>query len=353
MNTLQQAREQIDSIDREMARLFEQRMDAVQSVLRYKIENNLPIRDESRENEVVEKNLSYVQNPAYVALYQEYLRNLLTLSCQFQAEQMGQDRVACPGLEGSYSHVALQRLFPQSQALYYSTWSDVFDAVEKGEANAGIIPFEDSHMGDIAAVLDLCWNHNLYISQVYDLPVVNSLLALPNATLWGIREVYSHPQTLHQSETFLKTMEFSAHPTPSTAQAAQLVAQSHNLSFAAIASPEAAVTYGLVELANGISSDDSRQVHFLVMSRTCPTRGNHFCLLFTLDNQPGMLAQIVQEIGRWGFNMETIQSHPRPGMPYSYYFYAELAGTLQQAESLVAALRDMCQTVRLLGVYQR
>ncbi len=353
MDELQQARQQIDIIDQEIADLFEQRMDLVRTVLRYKMDNALPIRDDTREKEVLSKNLHRLKNPEYARLYQNFQRHMLSLSRQFQAEQMGQGRIACSGTDGSFSHAAMQHLFPRSQPLYYPTLEGIFDAVENGEANAGIIPFEDSHMGDIASILDLCWNHKLYVSMVYDLPVVNSLLALPNATLWGIREVYSHPQVLRQSEIFLTTMELSSHPTPSTTQAAQIVAESHNPALAAIASPEVAANYGLVELAKGISSDDSRQVHFLVMSRTCPTVGDHFILLFTLDNQPGMLAQIVQEIGRWGFNMETIQSHPQPGSPFLYYFYAELAGTLQQAESLVAALQDICQAVRLLGVYQR
>ena len=353
MNQLEQARQTIDAVDREMAALFEKRMDAVRSLVRYKQENGMPILDAAREAAVVEKNLAHIQNPEYAGFYTDFIQHTMGLSRQFQSRLIGRNRVAYPGLEGSYAHVALKKLFPACQAVRYPTWEKVFAVVEAGDADAGIVPFEDNHVGDIATILDLCFRHRLYIRMVYDFPVVHSLLALPGAQLWQIREVYSQPQALRQSETFLHTMDLPGHPMPSAAQAAQFVAQSKDPSLAAIASPETAAAYGLVELATGIHSENRVTARFLILTREKPTDGNRFSLLFTVDNQPGKLAQVIQEIGRWGFNMETIQSHPRPDVPGSYYFYAELAGTLQQAESLVSALRDVCQTIQLLGVYQR
>ena len=353
MNPLEQARQDIDQIDRKMAQLFEKRMDAVRTVVAYKQANHLPVLDASREAAVIEKNLARIQDPAYVSFYKDYIQHTMTLSREFQAQLMGRNSVAYAGQKGSYSYVALQRLFPRVTPLRYDTWDRVFDAVENGEASAGIIPFEDVHPGDIATVLDLCCKHSLYIRTIYDMPVRHSLLAVPDTNLWQIREVYSHPKALQQSEVFLRTMDLTVHPTTNTAQAAQIVAQSGDHSLAAIASPETAHLYGLIEIAPEIHTDASVTARFLVLTRERPTEGDHFSLLFTVNNQPGKLAQVIQEMDRWGFTLETIQSYPQPNQPLSYYFYAELAGSPQQAEALADTLCSVCQTVRLLGMYQR
>ncbi len=352
MNQLEQARQTIDRIDQEMAHLFEQRMDAVQAVIAYKKQTGMPIQDSGRESAVIEKNLGRIQNPAYAPFYADYIRYNLSLSRQYQAQVLGQNRVAYPGMAGCYAHIALQRLFPHSEALPYSSWSEVFDAVEAGAAWAGIIPFEEHHADEVSSVLDLCYQHNLYVTAMYDLPIVHSLVALPDTNLWKIRQVYSHPLAIRQSENFLNTMGLSAHPMPSSAQAAQFVAKSKDPSLAAITCSETAALYGLTELVKGIHTGQEYSSRFIVISRSRPTQGNHFSLLFTVDNQPGKLAQVIQEIGRGGYNMETIQSHVRAGQTGAYYFYAELTGTAQDAQTLLKQLKPICHTLRLLGLYQ-
>lgn len=353
MNALEQARQDIDQIDREMAQLFEKRMDAVRAVVAYKQAHHLPVLDASREAAVIEKNLARIQDPAYVSFYKDSIQHTMALSREFQAQLLGRNSVAYAGQEGSYVYVALRQLFPRATPLRCSTWGKVFDAVQNGDASAGIVPFEDMHPGDMATILDLCYKHSLHIRTVYDMPLHHGLMALPGTNLWQIREVYSHPKALQQSEVFLRTMHWTVHPTASTAQAAQIVAQSGDPSLAAIASHDAADLYGLTEVASEIHTDPSITARFWVLTRELATKGDHFSLLFTVDNQPGKLALVIQEIGRWGFNLETIQSQPQPDLPFSYYFYAELVGSPQQAEALADTLRSVCQTVRLLGIFQR
>lgn len=353
MNALEQARQDIDQIDREMAQLFEKRMDAVRAVVAYKQANHLPVLDASREAAVIEKNLARIQDPAYVSFYKDYIQHTMVLSREFQAQLLGHNSVAFAGQEDSYVSLALRQLFPRVAPLRCATWAEVFDAVQNGGAAAGIVPFEDMHPGDIATILDLCYKHSLYIYTVYDMPVHHSLVALPGTSLGQIQAVYGHPQVLQQSEAFLRTMHLTVHPTASTTQAAQIVAQSGDPSLAAIANHDAAALYNLTEVASEIHADHAVTARFWVLTRELPTTGDHFSLLFTVDHQPGKLAQVIQEIGRWGFNLETIQSHPQPDLPFSYYFYAELVGSPQQAKALADTLRSVCQTVRLLGIYQR
>ena len=353
MNQLEQARQSIDEIDREMARLFEMRMEAVRRVIAYKQENDLPILDHRREVAVAEKNMAWIENPAYKPYYNDFINHTMQLSRRFQAQALGQNRIAFCGSEDSPLCLALKAIFPHGHAMPFSSWEQAADCVEGCEAGACFVPFEDSREGSLASILDLCFHHCLYVRKIYELPVVNSLLALPGTNLWEVREVYGEPQAIRLSDTFLRTMDLPAHPLPSAAQAAQFVAASRDPAFAAIGSPEMAALYGLAELAKNIQSGQVPVARFAILTRDMGNVGDHFSLLFTVDHQPGQLANVIQEIGRWGFNMETIQSHPRPGMANSYYFYAELAGTPQQAETLVAALKSVCQTVRILGVYRR
>lgn len=352
MNQLEQARQTIDRIDQEMAHLFEQRMDALEAVVAYKKQTGMPIHDREREASLIAKNVERIKNPKYAPFYADYIRYNISLSRQYQAQVMGKNRVAYPGMAGCYAHIAAQHLFPHCEALPYASWSEVFDAVENGTDLAGIVPFEERHPDEAASVLDLCFHHNLYVSAVYDLPISHSLVAMSGTNLWQIKHVYSHPMAIQQSENFLKTMNLVSHPMPSSAQAAQFVAQQQDPTLAAITCPETAALYGLVEIAKGIHADRDGTARFMVLSRACPTDGNHFSLLFTVDNQPGKLAQVIQEIGMGGYNMETIQSHSRPGLTASYYFYAELNGSLQDAQTLLKRLTPVCHTVRLLGVYQ-
>ncbi len=351
MNPLEQARQTIDDIDRQMASLFEKRMDAVKIVADYKQKNGKPILDPTREELVVQKNLKRIQNSEYAPFYADYLRHTITISRQFQAQRLGHDHIGYPELIAPYACIALKKLFPHGIPQQYATRKDVFAAVASGEVSAGLVPVEEGSPLEAVEIMDLCFHHTVYIQSFYKMPITHSLLALPGSNLWDLHTVYCHPQTIRQNQIFLNNLNLAAIPATSDTQAAQMVAQSNDHSIAALATPLDAEKCGLTELAQDIRPNGNSSIKFLVLTSRCPTDGNHFSLIFTLDQQVGKLAPVIEEIGKWGFDMDTIQSHPRPGMTSCYYFYAELAGSLQQAETLVSALRNLCQTVRILAVY--
>ena len=266
------------------------------------------------------------------------------------------ERAAYQGVEGAFAHIALRALFPHAEAVSCPTWDEVFAAVERGDAAHGVVPFENSHAGDVSAVLDLCYNHpDLWVVDVYDLPISQNLLVLPGTQLAEIRSVYSHQQAIAQSETFLKQFHLPATAMLNTAMAAKFVAESGDKTKAAIASAETAALYGLEVLVPRINTDGDNTTRFIVISRQKPTAGNRFSLLFTVDNKPGKLAEVIQVIGASGFNMESIKSRPMPHVPFEYYFYVELVGdpTADETGALLHELDRTCRTVRLLGVYTK
>ena len=356
MDALEQARAEIDAVDTQLAALFERRMAAVLQVAEYKRAHGLPIYDAAREAAVLEKAAARIQSPTLRPYYKDHVQNLMDVAKQYEAVVLGQNRAAYQGVEGAFAHIALRALFPHAEAVSCPTWDEVFDAVERGDAARGVVPFENSHAGDVSAVLDLCYNHPaLWVVDVYDLPISQNLLVLPGTKLDQIRSVYSHQQAIAQSETFLRQFGLPATAMANTAMAAKFVAESGDASKAAIASVETAALYGLEVLVPSINTDGDNTTRFIVLSREKPTGGNRFSLLFTLDNKPGKLGEVIQIIGASGFNMESIKSRPMPHVPFEYYFYVELVGdpTADETAALLRELDRTCRTVRLLGVYTK
>ena len=167
--------------------------------------------------------------------------------------------------------------------------------------------------------------------------------------------MYSHQQAIAQSETFLKQFRLPATAMANTAMAAKFVAESKDPTKAAKTNEKTNTLYGLEILVPNINTDGDNTTRFLVLSREKLTADNRFTLLFTVDNKPGKLAEVIQVIGASGFNMESIKSRPMPHVPFEYYFYVELVGDAAASES-AALLRELdrtCRTVRLLGVYTK
>ena len=167
MDALEQARREIDTVDAQLAALFERRMKAVLSVAEYKKAHGLPIFDAAREKVVLDKAEARIGDPALRPYYRDHVQNMMDVAKQYEAEVLGRNRAAYQGVEGAFAHIALRALFPHAEAVSCPTWDEVFDAVEKGDAAHGVVPFENSHAGDVSAVLDLCYNHpGLWVPSV-------------------------------------------------------------------------------------------------------------------------------------------------------------------------------------------
>ena len=356
MNELEQARQQIDEIDAQMAALFEQRMQAVTMVAHHKAQTGMAVFDASREDAVVAKNVARLQNPKMAAYYEDFIRHTMAVSRSYQEYRLGLDKVAYQGVEGAFTHIALRHLFPHSKALNFAGWNEVFDAVVSGECAYGVLPFENSNAGDVSSMQDLCYQYEgIHVVQMYDQPISQNLLVVPGTALRDVRTVLSHPQAISQSSQFLRANGLTAKASANTAIAAKQVAEMGDKSVAAIASAETAALYGLEVLVRNINTDGDNTTRFIVISKETPASGNRFSLLFTVSNKPGALSEIIQIIGRAGFNMESIKSRPHPGEKFQYYFYVEIEGSpmSEKGKLLLDEMQKLCRTVRLLGVYSR
>ena len=355
---LLKVRKEINEIDKEMADLFVRRMKAVEEVAEYKKERGLAILDEARENEVVRQNASLVEDDTLRGYYINFLRDTMAVSRSYQGYLMNGMKVAYSGTEGAFAHIAANKLYPNAKKVAFSDFSSAYQAVEKGECDVAVLPVENSYNGEVGQVTDLMFSGSLYVNGMFDLPITQDLLAKDGARIENIREVVSHPQAFGQCAEYIKKHGFVCHEFANTALAAKWVADSDDMTIAAIGSREAADIFGLTVLDHDINESKRNSTRFAIFSRVANKRiakdsGVHSILLFTVRNEAGALARAIDVIGQHGFNMRTLRSRPMKELLWEYYFYVELEGNIQSEEgtSLLESLGEFCDKLRFAGTY--
>lgn len=350
------ARRQIDRIDREMAALFAERMQAAAVVAAYKEEHGLPVEDRERETEMIARNAERLP-PAYRPYYRNFLTAAITESKRYQQLLIGGLRVAYSGVEGAFAHVATVRIFGDSgEKIACPDFATAYRSVESGACHCAVLPIENSYAGDVGQVMDLAWRGSLNISGIYDLPLSQCLLAKPGVTLAEVREVVSHPQALAQCQPYLRRRGWIQTTAVNTAVAARAVATGERREVAVIAARETADLYGLQVLENDINEQKSNTTRFAVFSpAACEVKpsDNHFVLLFSCKNQPGALGDAISVISRHDYNLKCLKSHPTGVKNWAYYFYAEGEGNLgtEAGQTMRRELERVCNSVRVLGSF--
>ena len=351
-----EARKNIDRIDREMAELFAERMQAAAVVAAYKEEHGLPVEDKAREAEMIARNTERLP-PAYRPYYRNFLVGTITESKRYQRLLVSGLRVAYSGVEGAFAHVATMRIFGEpGEKVACPDFATAYRSVESGACHCAVLPIENSYAGDVGQVMDLAWRGSLTISGIYDLPLSQCLLAKPGVTLAVVREVVSHPQALAQCQPYLRRQGWIQTTAVNTAVAARTVAAGERREVAVIAARETAELYGLQVLENDINEQKSNTTRFAVFSpAACEIKpsDNHFVLLFSCKNQPGALGDAISVISQHDYNLKCLKSHPTGVENWAYYFYAEGEGNLgtEAGQTMRRELERVCNSVRVLGSF--
>ncbi len=356
-DALDEARGEINRIDREMAQLFCRRLSAVQAVAAYKRSHGLPVLDPVREREVIARNAALIEDEVMREYYICQLRATMALSRRYQHRLLIGERVAYSGVPGAFAAQAARRILPDATLVPCADFAAAYEAVERGECECAVLPVENSIGGDVAQVLDLAYSGSLYVSGVYELEIEQNLLALPGATEEELRVVISHPQALSQCAPYLRQGGWELREAVNTAAAAQAVADGGDRTIAAIGTREAAARYGLTVLAANIGADNTNTTRFAVFTRVPrrPQTGDgRFLLFFTVRNQAGALSRAIDAIGSTGFNLRALKSRPTKKSNWSYYFFAEGEGNLsdEKGQRMLADLSTVCENMRVLGSYE-
>ena len=358
MTELERARKIINETDKEMARLFEKRMDAARIVAEYKKQNGLKIDDFVREAEIITRNTDYIENEEYRSYYVNFLQGNIDLSKKLQHKLLDGMRVAYSGVEGAFANIAAEKVFPDAKAIGYKDFKAAYNAVIEGECDCAVLPIENSHNGDVGQVLDLAFFGSLFISGVYEIEVVQNLLGNKGATLSTIKEVISHPQALGQCAEFIREKGYTATDAVNTAVAAKMVAESGRTDIAAIGSIEAAKKFGLEKIEGHINESGTNTTRFAVFTRAekaATPNDKHFVMMFTVKNAAGSLGEAITVIGRHGFNLKALKSRPTKELIWDYYFYAEGEGDItgDNGKEMLLDLQKCCNNLKILGHFEK
>ncbi|AIY84851.1 MAG: chorismate mutase [Clostridium baratii] len=374
MDALEGYRKEIDNIDKEITRLFEERMNVVLKVAEYKKENNLPIFHKGREEVVIEKNINRLENKDYSLEIRKFYNSLMEVSRELQSRKLNrensyedikelniskEDILGFQGVNGSYSEEALLKHFgSDNKRLFFEEFEDVFKALKNDKIKYGILPVENSSSGGINEVHDLLIKYGFYIVGEESIKIEEHLLGTENATLETIKDVYSHPQGFIQSSEFLKNYSnLKLIPFHNTATSAKLVSELNDESNAAIAGERASKIYNLKIIKRNISNNKNNCTRFIIIGKELLKEkdANKISIVFSLEDKPGTLYKLLKHFGEYDLNMIRIQSRPTKGERWKYFLYIDFEGSLQNEGERKALefIKNSSEYFRLLGWYKK
>lgn len=378
MDELDALRREIDGIDRQLAELLLRRMEVTGRVGAWKQAHGMPVLDPDREKAVLAQKAALTGDPARRADLTALFETVMAVSRRQQRRLAREEdggnggspaltsmrppvtdpRVLYQGRPGAYAEEAAVRFFgEQARRDRTETWEDIFLALRDGAADYGVVPIENSSTGAISQVYDLLAQYGAYIVGEQTVRVEHCLMAPPGAALDTVREVYSHEQGLIQCAGFLKDHPgWTGHPRLNTAESARYVADSGDVTRAAIGSRRAARLYGLTVLADHICVSEENYTRFVVVSPQMEDRPgrNKVSALFRLPHRAGSLHEIMTIFAVNGLNLLKLESRPIPGRSWEYLFFLDFTGDLT-APGMDGVLRELTQTAdgfRVLGNYR-
>ena len=370
-------RKKIDEIDRDITRLFEERMDIVIKVGEYKKQNNLPVFNKAREDEVIEKNIGYLNNKDYSKGLKDFFVNMMNIAKDLEDEKIVEDtsakntcevknrsaksnvKVGFYGVTGSFSEEAMIKHFgKRDDAKAYDEFEDVFLAVKNGEIDYGVVPIENSSTGGISQVYDLLYKYGFYIVGEECIKINQHLIGIEGTELANVKEVYSHPQGFEQSTEFLKGYgHWKKIPFHSTADSVKLVSDLKDMSKVAIASKRAANIYNLSIIKENINNKSENSTRFIVISKELEVDEScdKVSVVFSLEHKAGTLYKLLRHFAENDINMMKIESRPMEKGTWKYFLYVDFEGNLE-SEKVAKALKLIEQSsayFKLIGGYKK
>ena len=381
MTELEGYRQEIDRIDGELVKLFLERMAVTGKVGEYKQRAGIPVLDAGREKQVIAAKTALTDDPARKADIAALYESIMAISRRQQRhlvregaedagyaawladlararEPVARPRVVYQGEPGCYSEEAAAGFFGDDVDSRGLAWfTDVFAALERGEADYAVVPVENSSTGSIRQVYDLMAQYRYSIVGEWQVKVEHCLMALPGVELDQIQTVYSHEQGLMQCEKYLDAhRDWKRVPTLDTAGSAKLVAETGDRTAAAICSRRAARLYGLNILAEGVNYNSMNHTRFAVVSPVPELRAGRdkISAMFRLPHQSGSLHEILTIFAVQGLNLLKIESRPIPGHGWEYLFFLDFTGDLSMygMDGVLHELSQLAAEFRILGNYK-
>ncbi|MGA2526442.1 MAG: prephenate dehydratase [Smithellaceae bacterium] len=350
---LENLRKTIKEKDRDIIRLLNERAQISVQIGKVKGEGGIEVYDPAQEAKVYgylqELNPGPLPRDAVMSIFRE----IISASRSLQKPTA----IAFFGAEASFTHLAARLHFGDSSRYFPQPRIDrVFDEVEKGSIDWGVVPVENSLEGSVNITLDRLITTALNIRAEVFLRISQCLISSAKS-MTDIKKIYSHPHALPQCQVWLRTNlpNCTLGEAESTAAAARMVRGKKNE--AAIGSALAAQIYGLNLLAEGIEDSSSNMTRFLVMGRgeSNSTGDDKTSLIFATPHSPGSLHRALSSFARRRINLTKIESHPVKERLWEYLFFVDMLGHIKDKpiKSCLQELKEKTTFLKILGSYPK
>ncbi len=377
MNELDELRQKIDAIDKQLLPLFLERMEICSQVADYKRKVGMEVLDAGRERRILENKMQLVEGEREKNEVYEFYHAIMSISRARQAGELEENSrkqkvkeifqpvapvesptVVFQGSPGAYSEEAAVSFFgEETNRFCVKTFADAFEALKTEQADYAVLPIENSYSGTIVENMDLLEKYSYFIVGEINIPIRHYLMGLPGTKLSDIQKVYSHEQGIIQSSRFLKSMpDVTCEAYYNTAMSAKLVAESGDKHLAAVAGKRNAKLYGLSILAENIQDSDKNTTRFVVVAKKpqCDTACDKVSCVFTLRHESGELHRVLAMFAHGGLNLIKLESRPIHHRNFEYMFFVDYTGNL--LDNHVAEITDNVivgtQAFKLLGNYK-
>lgn len=370
MEKLNNLRQEINEIDKDLVDLFIKRMKLVNDVAEYKMKNSMQILDKNRETLIINKYTENIKDKSLKSSVKEFFESLMHISKRVQKEIIHKhfnvseleneriEKVGFQGVEGSFSHEALIEYFgAETKKECFSNFKDVFEALKNGEVKYGILPIENLSTGGISEVYDLLGEYGCYIVGEKCIKVDHNLIGVKGAQLSDIKEVYSHMQGFLQSKEFFdNNNKWMLIPYFNTAKSAMHISKENLKTKACVASKNAADIYGLNILKKNINDNSNNYTRFIIIARDIELNAqcDKITMLITLPHKAGTLCSILQHFLKNNSNMLKIESRPIEGKKWEYLFYIDFEGNIldENTKNVLKAIEEESVVYKFLGNYK-
>ena len=400
---LLEIRDKIDSVDKELVKLFEERMDLCKNVANYKIENQKQVLDPVREKEKIAAIEEFARSE-YQQGSGELFRQIMAMSRKMQYKMLAEHglmkevaftevenidktnvKVVYQGVEGAYAHEAALQYFGEDVNAYHvASWRDAMEEVKQGRADYAVLPIENSTAGSVTQVYDLLMEYDNYIVGETFLKVEHALIGLPEAEISDIKRVYSHPQALMQSEGYLyQHKDWQQISVSNTAASAKKILEDGNASEAAIASRRAAAIYGLkmgmfdvldclsaaaiytgmmTDTGNFTYNSNKSDIYFIIeelvkkgidKDKIYAKDASKISICFEIAHESGSLYEMLSHFIFNNLNMTKIESRPIESRNWEYRFFIDFTGKLGDAavKNALRGIDEEACSFKILGNY--
>ncbi len=378
MGNLEGYRNEIDALDDKIAELYKQRMEICRKVGEEKAKSNSPVNVAEREKNIINRvtknvgddikvytkqlfttlfNTSKAYQSSFADNTSQTVNRIKTALSEGEKDFPVSATVACQGVQGAFSALAAERLFPISEISYFKNFDGVFNAVEKGFCEFGVLPIENSTAGSVLAVYDLMIKHKFYIVKSIKLPVQHCIAGVKGSSLKNIRTIISHEQALSQCKNIIKENNYDTVMCENTAVAARKVAELKDISTAAICSEESAEIYGLTVLKGAVQDKSNNHTRFICISKNLNIYKNSdkISIMVNVSHTPGSLNNILNRFATLGVNLSKLESRPLSNSDFEFLFYFDFDADIRQREvlNLLAELDSSVRDFVFLGSYKQ